>query len=155
MAARKKSRNQCLQSQLRKRSGSDISVEIRNRRRSLDEFLGFYNQLVNKDRSLSLNGRRTSAEADSDSEFGHLGNAVRGCLKMLRFTEIKKNSQQSRIDTDMSAKDQKTKNQWTRTIEYLMSEHPILFEIMLWMPLILMIFYILFIEEGPLITSHN
>ena len=83
MTERKKSRNECLQFQLRKRSRSDISGEIRNRRRSLDEFLGFYNQLVNKDRTLSWNGRRTATDAESESEINNLGNAVRGCLKML------------------------------------------------------------------------
>ena len=85
MPARKKSRNEYLHIQLRKNSPDDINAEIRNRRRSLDEFLGFYNQLVNKD--ASLRGRRTSEDVgcgEDESEL-NLGNAVRSCLKMLAF----------------------------------------------------------------------
>ena len=86
MPARKKSRNEYLHLQLRKNSPDDINAEIRNRRRSLDEFLGFYNQLVNKD--ASLRGRRTSEDVggvEGDESELNLGNAVRSCLKMLAF----------------------------------------------------------------------
>ena len=89
MKNRKKSRNEYLQSQLRKCSSNHLNVEIRNRRRSLDDFLSFYNQLVARDESLTIGARRVSVDGDNTETERNLGNAIRSCLRLLAF---KKNS---------------------------------------------------------------
>ena len=50
---------------------------------------------------------------------------------------------------------QQQRNEWVRLVEYLTVENGTMFEILIWVPLILMALYIIFIEGGPLVIPKS
>ena len=50
--------------------------------------------------------------------------------------------------------EQQHRYEWIRWIEYMTTEHGVLFEMIMWLPLILMVLYIVLIEQGPLVISQ-